>query len=88
MMVNSYICGMDIKSMKVSNCVKRNITFALFVLGLGCSAARTCDLIVMPASGRAWFHLCSILFLTVICLFDCVRLHRLVKRGVKFGDGC
>lgn len=34
--------------MKISNRVKRNITFALFVVGLLCMAARSADVVQKP----------------------------------------
>ena len=61
--------------MKVSDRVKRNIHLALLILGIACIVARAWDVALNPASGRAWFELFSIIFLTYFC-FDSFRTLR------------
>lgn len=61
--------------MKVSDRVKRNIHLALMILGIACIVARAWDVAMNPASGRAWFELFSIIFLTFFC-FDSFRTLR------------
>ncbi len=71
--------------MKISNRVRRNIAFVLFLVGIACTAARGWELFMSPANGRTWFNLCSIIILTYIC-FDRLRtLHARVKQGIRFG---
>ena len=42
--------------MKISNRVKRNISFTLFVVGLFCMATRSVNVLQTPASIMAWFE--------------------------------
>ena len=72
--------------MKISNRVKRNISFALSIIGLACIASRIWDVILDPSSVRAWFELFSILVMTYICFDNYVIYNRRVKKGVKFGS--
>lgn len=72
--------------MKISNRVKRNITFALFVVGLLCMAARSVDVVQNPGSLMAWFKLASITLLTWFICFDNFLIYRRrVKNGILFG---
>lgn len=59
--------------MKISNRVKRNIALALLVIGLGCTIARVWQLLMEPASGKAWLELAAILVPTYFC-FDRVKI--------------
>lgn len=72
--------------MKISNRVKRNITFALTIVGVVCIVARTWGVILAPSSRQAWFELVSILFLTFLCFSDFLSYSRRVKKGVMFGS--
>lgn len=61
--------------MKVSNRVKRNISFVLVIVGMVCTVARIWDVITSPASGWAWFQLLGIIMLTYLC-FDNFQMYR------------
>lgn len=70
--------------MKISNRVKRNISFILIIVGIACIAARAWDVITDPSSGRAWFKLVSIVVLTYFC-FNSFRIYRArLKNGILF----
>lgn len=71
--------------MKISNRVKRNISFAILLLGIVCIIARAWEIFMDPSSGRAWFDLFSITFLTCFCFGRFRELQKLVNEGVKFG---
>ena len=71
--------------MRTSNRVRRNISLTLVIVGLICIVSRAWDVIVDPHSGKAWFDLCSIVFLTALC-FDSYRIYRRrLARGILFG---
>ncbi len=71
--------------MKISNRVKRNLTFTLLMLGVSIIIARGWTVALNPSSGKAWFNLCSITLLTYLC-FDRFRtLQKRVNRGILFG---
>lgn len=72
--------------MKISNRVKRNISFTLFVVGIICIASRIWDVALALSSGRAWFDLFSIVVLTYLCLDNYLIYRRRVKKGIKFGS--
>lgn len=72
--------------MKISNRTKRNLQAILVLVGCGCIASRLWDVIVTPSSGKAWFELCSIIFLTVLCFGSFLTYYRRVKSGIIYGD--
>ena len=73
--------------MKISNRVKRNISFTLFVVGLFCMAARSVEVLQNPASAKALFEFASIAFLTwCICFDNFLSYRRRVKNGILFGS--
>lgn len=73
--------------MRISNRVKRNISFTLFVVGLLCMAARSIDVFQNPASTMAWFEFAGITFLTWCICFDHFLVYRRrVKNGILFGS--
>lgn len=68
--------------MKISNRIKRNISFVLLVVGVACTAARIWNVVMTPDSGWAWFELCAIVLPTFLC-FDSYRTYRRrIKNGV------
>ena len=71
--------------MKVSNRVKRNISFSLLMLGCAITVARAWEVVMCPESGRAWFNLFSIIFLTCFCFSSLRQYNRRLKRGILFG---
>lgn len=72
--------------MKISNRVKRNISFTLFVVGLFCMGARSVDVLQNPTSIMAWFEFAGITFLTwCICFDNFLIYRRRVKHGILFG---
>ncbi len=73
--------------MKISNRVKRNISFTLFVVGLFCMAARSVNVLQTPASIMAWSEFAGITFLTWCICFDKFLIYRRrVKNGILFGS--
>ncbi len=62
-------------SMITSYRVKRNISFALVIVGLACIAARAWEVAMEPRSGKAWFELCGIILITYLC-FDNFQIYR------------
>lgn len=71
---------------RISNRVNRNISAACFVIGILCTIGRTWDVIVNPDSGKAWFQLCGIVFITIMCFDSFWTYRKRVKRGIKFGS--
>ena len=72
--------------MKISNRVRRNLSFTLMLLGIAIIIERGWELVMNPTSGNAWFQLCSIILLTYIC-FDNFRIYRKrVEQGILFGS--
>lgn len=61
---------------KVSNRVKRNISFALFVVGLFCMAARSVNVLQNLDSIKAWFEFAGIAFLTWRICYDKFLIYR------------
>lgn len=53
----------------VSDRVKLRLHLMLSVIGFVCIAARVWNVVIEPASGRAWFELVGIIILTIGC-FD------------------
>lgn len=72
--------------MKISNRVRRNISFTLLLVGIACMIARGWQLAMDPASGRAWFNLFSMTVITYICFSRFRELSRRVKAGIVFGS--
>ena len=72
--------------MKLSNRVKRNISFTLMLLGVAIIIARAWDIVMEPSSGKAWFNLFSITVLTYICFDRFSELQKRVKKGIIFGS--
>lgn len=76
--------------MKISNRVKRNISFTLFtlfVVGLLCMGARSVDVLHNPSSFMGWFEFAGITFLTwCICFDNFLIYRRRVKNGILFGS--
>lgn len=70
--------------MKVSNRVKRNLSFSLFIVGIFCIIARAWEVVLTPSSGKAWFELCGIILLTYICFDNFRILQKRVKAGILF----
>ena len=68
------------KVMKISNRVKRNISFALVIVGMVCTVARIWDVITSPASLWAWFQLFGIVMLTYLCFDNFQMYHRRIKK--------
>lgn len=65
--------------MKISYKVRRNISFAILLVGVACVAARIYDVAADPKSGRAWFDLASITFMTYYCLDSFLTYRRKAK---------
>lgn len=61
--------------MKISYKLKRNISFVILLLGVVCVAAQIYGVAADPKSGRAWFDLASITFMTYFWL-DSFRTYR------------
>lgn len=72
--------------MRISNKVRRNISFTLFLLGISIIIARTLQVVENPSSGSAWFKLCGIIVLTFICFERFRELKQLVDKGILFGS--
>lgn len=73
--------------MKISNRVKRNISFTLFIVGLFCMAARSVNVVQNPHFFMTWFELTGITFLTwCICFDNFLIYRRKVKNGILFGS--
>lgn len=71
--------------MKISNSVKRNISFVLLLIGIACIIARIWAVVIAPTSGQAWFELFGIVVITYLCLDRFLELQDRLKRGIKFG---
>ncbi len=71
--------------MKISNRVKRNISFVLLLIGIACTVARIWTVVVTPTSGQAWFELFGIVVITYLCLDRFLELQDRLKRGIKSG---
>ena len=71
--------------MKVSNRVKRNLSFALTVIGCMCIAGRAWDVAMEPSSKMAWFNLVGIIIITGACVDNFLIYRRRIKRGILFG---
>lgn len=72
--------------MRISNKVRRNISFSLLVLGVSIIIARTLQVVENPSSGSAWFKLFGIIVLTFICFERFRQLKQLVEKGILFGS--
>lgn len=72
--------------MKISNRVKRNISFTLSLVGLICIVARAWEVVLAPSSGRAWFDLSGMVVLTYLCFDNYLDYRRRVKAGIMFGS--
>ncbi|MDE5555511.1 MAG: hypothetical protein K2J10_10060, partial [Muribaculaceae bacterium] len=72
--------------MKLSNRVKRNISFTLMLIGVSIIIARGWVVALEPSSGKAWFNLFSIFVLTYICFDRFRELQKRVKKGILFGS--
>ena len=71
--------------MKISNRVKRNISFTLLLVGTVCSVARGCVVAMDPSSVRAWFELGGMIFLTSFSFSSYLEFRNLLKQGVMWG---
>lgn len=72
--------------MKISNRVKRNISFTLTIVGVACIASRARDVAMSPSSGMAWFEFCGMMVITWCC-YDNFRIYRRrVRKGILFGS--
>ncbi len=71
--------------MRISNRVRRNISFGLLMVGVACVIARAWDVAREPSSGHAWFELCGIIIITYICLGRFRVLQHRVRRGITYG---
>lgn len=72
--------------MRISNRVRRNISFVLVIVGVVCIAARAWKVIIAPGCGHAWFELFGILVITYIC-FDNFQIYRhRIKNGILYGS--
>lgn len=71
--------------MRISNRVRRNISFVLFLVGVACVIARGLELADELSSGMAWFNLFSIVFLTAVCFGRFRELQKRVRQGIIFG---
>lgn len=58
---------------------KRNLTFALFCVGIICILARLWEVVVEPQVTRNWFKLGGILVLTYCCYDSFMRYCRALK---------
>lgn len=72
--------------MKLSNRVKRNISFTLMLLGVAIIIARIWYVVMDPSSGKAWFNLFGIIVLTYICFDRFRELQKRVHKGILFGS--
>ena len=70
--------------MRVSNRVKRNVSFTLLIVGVLCIIARAWTVAVDPSSGSAWFDLVGIILLTYICFDRFMIFRRRVRHGNLF----
>lgn len=72
--------------MRISNRVKRNVSFALLLLGLACVAARGWSVFMTPHSGKAWFEFVGMIIITW-CPFDSFRIYsRRLRNGILYGS--
>ncbi len=71
--------------MKISNRVKRNISFVLTLLGIACIVADIWDVIIRPTSLKAWFDLCGMILMTYLCFDNFLIYRRRLKKGNLFG---
>lgn len=72
--------------MKISNRVKRDISFTLMLVGIVSCIARLWYVVMTPSSGKAWFELIGMAILTYPCLDDYLTYRRRVKDGIMFGS--
>lgn len=72
--------------MKVSNRVKRNISFTLFIVGIACVACRVWELVLDPSSGRAWWNVIGMAILTYFTFDSFMTYRRRVKNHILFGS--
>ena len=70
--------------MRVSNRVKRNVSFTLLIVGILCIIARAWTVVIDPSSICAWFELVGIILLTYICFDRFMILRRRVRLGKLF----
>ncbi len=71
--------------MKISNRVRRNVSFAILLVGIVCIIARGWEVVMSPSSGRAWFDLLGVVFLTFICYSRFSSLQKRVNRDKMLG---
>ena len=73
--------------MAVSNRIKRNISFALTIVGCSIILARIIDPIMNQSiTGRGWFEIFGAIVITW-CAFDNFNIYRKrVKDGIMFGS--
>ncbi|MBD5287334.1 MAG: hypothetical protein HDS27_07395 [Bacteroides sp.] len=71
--------------MKISNRVKRNISFTLLLVGTVCSVAWGWVVAMDPSSVRAWFELGGMIFLTSFSFSSYLEFRNLLKQGVMWG---
>lgn len=69
--------------MRVSNRLRRNISFMLLVVGIVCIVARAWNVVINPHSGRAWFEFIAIVILTYLCFDRFRELRRRVSEDVN-----
>lgn len=67
--------------MKVSNRTKRNIEFALFLLGVVLTVVRGYELAMALSSGKAWFHFISIAILTILAFDGFYERQKQIKQS-------
>lgn len=72
--------------MRISNKIKRNISFTLLIVGCLCIISDAFDVACNPSSGKAWFELVGITILTYFCFDDFLIYRGKLKNGILFGN--
>ena len=72
--------------MKVSNRVKRNLFFAVIIIGILNCIAIIIDMIMAESSLNNWMQLSATLGLTLFAFAYFIVYRKRVKKGIRFGN--
>lgn len=72
--------------MRISNRVKRNVSFSMMILGCLIILARLWQVVSSPDSATAWIKLAGITLLTYFCFESFNNYRRKIRKGILFGD--